>query len=59
MLRYAAIALVIALIAFVFAFFATVLAGGAVWIAKVVFAVSIGLFVIFFVIHMLKRRKKS
>lgn len=58
MLRYAAISLAIAAIAFFIAFFATMLAGGAVWLAKIIFIVALLAFIAFFALDMINRKKK-
>ncbi len=59
MLRYAAISLIVALIAFIFGFVAVGLVAGIVWIAKIVCVVALIGFAVLFIIHMLNRRKKN
>ena len=59
MLRYAAIFFALTIIAFVFGFLANILAGGAIWIAKILFFVFLGLFVITMVADMIMKRKKG
>jgi len=58
MLRYAAISLTIGAIAFIIAFLAPVFAASAIWIAKIIFFVALLAFIVFFVLDMIKRKKK-
>lgn len=59
MLRYAAIFLVISIVAFIFGFLASVFAGGALWLAKAIFIISLFLFVLLFILDLYRRRYKK
>jgi uncharacterized membrane protein YtjA (UPF0391 family) len=59
MLQYAALALIVAIVAFVFGFVAIGLVTGLVWIAKIVFVVALIAFIGLFIMDMVKRIKKK
>lgn len=59
MLQYAALALIVAVVAFVFGFVAIGLVTGLVWIAKIVFVVALVAFVGLFIMDMINRKKKN
>lgn len=59
MLQYAAIALIVAIVAFVFGFVAIGLVTGLVWISKIVFVVALIAFIGLFIMDMVKRSKKK
>jgi uncharacterized membrane protein YtjA (UPF0391 family) len=56
MLRYAAMCLLLAILAFVIGFLGDLIAGGAVYLAKILFFVFLVLFVLFFIIDIYKRK---
>lgn len=59
MIRYAAICLLVAIVALLIVLFGNILVGGAVWIAQIAFAVFIVLFVVFLWMDIRNRRKKK
>jgi uncharacterized membrane protein YtjA (UPF0391 family) len=59
MLQYAAIALIVAIAAFIFGFVAVGLVAGLVWIAKIVFIVALIAFIVLFIMDMVNRGKKK
>jgi uncharacterized membrane protein YtjA (UPF0391 family) len=59
MLQYAALSLIVAIVAFVFGYVAVGLVTGLVWIAKIVFVVASVAFVGLFIMDMVNRSKKK